>query len=79
MPHSNETSTNLSRPGSGLSLSVLGQYLHHEARKIVAIDWALNAREQQTLVDSEAKICLKFNREGRVCMGSSFMRLDGVE
>lgn len=26
MPHSNETSTNLSRPGSGLSLSVLGWY-----------------------------------------------------
>lgn len=26
MPHSNETSTTLSRPGSGLSLSVLGSF-----------------------------------------------------
>lgn len=48
MPHSNETSTNLSRPGSGLSLSVLGQYLHHEARKIVAIDWALKMKSAWT-------------------------------
>lgn len=66
MPHSNETSTNLSRPGSGLSLSVLGQYLHHRARKIL-IDEGFSTKtdeiigKQQTLVDSAVKIGWKFN------------------
>lgn len=58
MPHSNEISTNLSRQGSGLSLSVLGQYLHHQEWKILmALDTSSDgiAREQQTLVDSRRK------------------------